>query len=353
MNSRVIIHKENLVNNISVIKSRLRKDVQVMAVVKDNAYGHGFKGVAHCLSDHVDWFCVARAEEGVRLREIGVKHPILVFELPTSNSADVFPSFNLTATVASLDSIDLLKPETEYHINLDTGMHRLGILPSEVSELLSKMRKQTDVKPTGIYTHFSKADDPGNSEVHAQLELFKTLRNEFSSELFTHTANTGAIFHYSDLDLQFNAVRPGVSLFGYGAGDQVIDELTPAITWESFLMQVKAIKKGEPVSYGGRWLAPDDGYIGIIPVGYSSGILRILSNQIEFELAGIKFPQVGTISMDYSIIFLGNNKLATGTSVTILNTKDLNARLWARKAQTIQYEITTGINPMIERVFVD
>lgn len=353
LNSKIIVRKENLLNNIRVIKKRLNDGVKTMAVIKDNAYGHGFEGVAHCLNPEVDWFCVARVREGIQLREAGITKPILVFELPLWHTAELYPKYELTATVGSLDSFDMLQPGTEFHINLDTGMRRLGISPDEVEELVTKLRSNANTNLTGIYTHFAKADDPGNPEVKAQLELFNILRAKFGNNLFTHTANTGAIFHYSDLDLQFDAVRPGVSLFGYGAGDLEIKALKPAMEWQSFLMQVKAVKKGDPVSYGGRWLAPENGFIGIVPVGYSSGILRPLSGLIEFEINGIKYPQVGTISMDYSIVYLGQNPPKPDSRLILLNTGELNARVWADKAKTIPYEITTGLHPLIQREFVD
>ncbi len=350
MNSTVFIHKEHLLNNLRAIKARLNPGVKTMSVIKDNAYGHGFDEVALSIKDQTDWFCVARAEEGIRLREIGIQNPILVFEIPNSNTASLYPKFKLTATVADLDSFDLLEAGTEYHVNLDTGMRRLGILPNEVPYLLDKIRLRDDISLTGIYTHFAKADDPGNSEVRQQLELFISLRPQFDPNLMTHTANTGAIFHYPDLDVQFDAVRPGVSLFGYGAGKHAIEALKPVIEWKTFLMQVKQVKKGEPVSYGGRWIAPSDGFIGVVPVGYSSGVLRILSSQIEYEIDGKIYSQVGTISMDYSIVFLKSDEVVVGTEVTLLNTGTLNAMPWAEKAKTIPYEVTTGINPTIPRV---
>ena len=96
------------------------------------------------------------------------------------------------------------------------------------------MSVRTDIEATGIYTHFFKSDDPGNPEVLAQLNMFKELRSQFDSQLMTHAANSGAIFHYSHLDVQFDAVRPGVSLFGYGAIEKNINSLKPIIEWNTF-----------------------------------------------------------------------------------------------------------------------
>lgn len=352
MNSTIFIHQYRLFENVSAIKNKLQSDAKIMAVIKDNAYGHGFDGIATSLNPIVDWFCVVRTEEGKHLRQIGIKKPILVFEIPNHRTSDLFPKYNLTATVADLQSLDVLASGTKYHINFDTGMHRLGILPYQVSQLLSIMPVRTDIEMTGIYTHFFKSDDPGNSEVQAQLKIFKELRSQFDSELMTHVANSGAIFHYSHLDVQFDAVRPGISLFGYGAGEKKINSLKPIIEWKTFLMQVKPVKKGDSVSYGGRWIAPTDGFIGVIPVGYSSGLRRELSSQLKFEIAGKLYNQVGIISMDYSMVFLNEDNLESGTEVNILNLDTLTARSWAEKAKTISYEITTGINPTIERKFI-
>ena len=352
MNSTIFIHRHRLFNNVSVIKSRLKPDVQIMAVIKDNAYGHGFNGVAKSLEAQIDWFCVARADEGVRLREIGIEKPILVFEIPKVKTTGIFPKYDLTASIADLECIDFLIPDTKYHINLDTGMRRLGILPNQVPQLIKKLSDRSDLNGTGIYTHFFKSDESGNSEVQTQLNVFNELRSQFDSSLMTHAANSGAVFNYPHLDLQFDAVRPGVSFFGYGEGEKNIGELKPIIEWKTYLMQVKPLKKGESVSYGGSWVTPSDGYIGVLPVGYSSGLNRVLSNQIQFEIAGEFYNQVGTISMDYSMVFLKDDKFDIGTEVKIFNLDDLNAKAWANKAGTISYEIITGLHPSIERIFL-
>lgn len=322
-----------------------------MAVIKDNAYGHGIIEVAKHISERVDWFCVARVDEGKILRENGIENPILVFESPVESTAHLYSGINLTASVTETDSLKLLKPGAEYHINIDTGMHRLGVQADDVDELKAEMLKHPELKCTGIYTHFFKSDDPGNIEVKEQLEKFNAIRSEFPSGLMTHTANTGAIFHYTDLDLQFDAVRLGVCLYGYSAGEAEIPELEPVMDLSSFLMQVKKIKKEEPVSYGGRWAAPEDGFIGIVPAGYSDGIQRILSGKINLEINGKLYPQVGTITMDYLVVYLGQDKIAKGTKAYLLRDNTLTAGEWARKANTIPYEITTNIKAKVVREY--
>lgn len=351
MNSKAIIHLSKLDHNLEVIDQQLKPGVKKMAVIKDNAYGHGLLELAKHISDKVEWFCVARVDEGVRLRANGIGNPILVFEAPRSATAALYTEHQLTATLSEVSLLEVMVPGTEYHINIDTGMHRIGVLPEDISELREQMEKHPELSCTGIYTHFFKSDDPGNPEVAQQLELFKSVRKDFPAELMTHTANTGAIFHYQALNLQFDAVRPGVCLYGYGAGDVEIPELEPIVDWTSFLMQVKKVKKGEPVSYGGRWTAPEDGFIGVVPAGYSDGIFRTLSGKIKVQIDGKLYPQVGTISMDYLVVYLGEDKPEKGAEVFLLRGKELNASEWASQAGTIPYEITTSIRDKVIREY--
>lgn len=351
MNSKVVIHLSKLDRNLNVIKMQLEPGVKTMAVIKDNAYGHGIVEVARHIERKVSWFCVAEAVEGKVLREAGIKIPILVFETPSAETASLYSDHDLTASVSDITVLRILKTGTQYHLNFDTGMHRLGLLPADVEPLKEEMLKFPDLECTGIYTHFYKADDPGNPEVEHQLKIFRKIRKQFPDGLMTHTANTGAIFHYQHLNLQFDAVRPGVCLYGYAAGQIDIPELEPIIEWRSRLMQVRKISEGQPVGYGGRWRMPFDGYLGTIPVGYSDGVFRGLSGKINVEINGRVYHQVGTISMDYMSVFLGETEFEPDTEVFLLRGKDLTAGEWARASETIPYEITTSIKEKVDREY--
>lgn len=321
-----------------------------MAVVKDNAYGHGMEGVAKHLASQVEWFCVARVQEGILLRKLGIKNPILVFEIPEEEHTPLYPKYNLVATVADLTTFDLLEAGTKYHLNFDTGMKRLGLIPAQIPEVLEKLRIRSDLECQGIYTHFATADEENSEGVETQLKLFKSIRAQFPSELMTHTANTGAIFYYPEKDLQFDAVRPGVCLYGYPPGKTPISDLQPVMDWESYIMQVRKVFKGEKAGYGASWTAPKDGWIGTVPVGYSDGVPRILSGNFSVEVAGEYVPQAGKITMDYLGIF-SDRPLNRGDRVLLFNGDGLNPAIWAQKAGTIPYEITTGLNSRIERSF--
>jgi alanine racemase len=324
-----------------------------MAVVKDEAYGHGMLPVADYLKDRVEWFCVARIDEAVRLRKAGIKLPILVFEIPPHGKEHLFKEYNVTASISDLSVFERLEAGIDCHLHFDTGMFRLGILPEDVDAALDLMKKFSELNYSGIYTHYANSDEANQPRVEVQLESFKSLRSQFPEDLMTHTCNSGAIFYYNDKDVFFDAVRPGVCLFGYAPGLVEIPELNPVVEWKSDLVQVKKINKGDLVGYGSRWQAPEDGWLGIVSVGYSDGIFRGLSGKFKVEIDGKQYQQVGTISMDYIAVYLRQDRFEIGSGVTLLRNGELSAKEWAKQLQTIPYEITTAISPKVRRVYSD
>jgi alanine racemase len=352
LRSEIIVDLSKLDGNLKAIKSRLRLGVKVMAVIKDNAYGHGAVPIARHLSSQVDWFCVATLSEAIELREGGIEIPILVFEVPEDQDADKYIEFNLTATIADISTFEILKAGTEYQLNFDTGMRRLGIPEEDIETALRLFNKHIELTCTGLYTHFSSADEPDNDSVTNQLHKFRSFTDRFPDDLMKHTANTGAIFYYQDLDLQFDAVRPGVCLYGYLAGESESSDLAPIIEWKSYVMQTRAVKKGDSVGYGGTWKAPEDGIVGTIPIGYSDGVQRLIGGKFQVEVNGKLVDQVGRISMDYFGIYSVNKNIERGDIVYIFNEKKLNPKIWAKILQTIPYEITTSLNSRIRRSYL-
>jgi alanine racemase len=321
-----------------------------MAVIKDEAYGHGLIPIADFLQDKVDWFCVAHIAEAVELRQNGIDKPILVFEIPVKGREHLYTKFNVTASISDLSVFKRLEKGTNCHLHFDTGMMRLGMLASEVEEVLRSMERFPHLHYSGIYTHFANADGDASPDVNQQINTFKDIRTHFPEELFTHTSNSaGTLYHHQKG--VFDGIRPGISLYGYAPGSE-IEKLQPIIEWNSNLMQVKKIRKGEAVGYGSTWKAPEDGWLGIVPVGYSDGVFRILSGKIKIEINGKLYPQVGTISMDYMAVFTGKEKFETGTKVTILRNGELSAKEWAMASNTISYEITTAINQKLNRIYL-
>lgn len=352
MSSTLYIHLDKITKNLQKVKERVGAETVCMAVVKDEAYGHGAIPVAHHLKDKVEWFCVARADEGVLLREQGIRNPILVFEIPPVGQEELYLKYDLTASISDLNVFSRLKEGTKAHLHFDTGMFRLGMVPDEASLALQKMQEFDQIEYTGIYTHFANSDLKGQDRVFEQLHRFNGLRKAFPDHLMTHVSNSGAIFYYDKEQVSFDAVRPGVCLYGYAPGEDEIEELEPVVSWESQLVKITAIHKGDKVSYGSRWEAPRDGWLATVPVGYADGIPRLLSGKIEVEINGKLYPQVGTISMDYLMVFLGDDRPELGDKVTLLRNGELSAKKWAFQIGTIPYEITTSIAPKVKREYV-
>lgn len=347
-NSKVLVNLSRLKKNIESLRSFLDEETRIMAVVKADAYGHGAVRIAEFLEPLVEAFAVNSIYEGIQLRDQGIANPILVFEVPQKEMASQYRVHNLTATVGSRKHFDWLPNGTSYHLNFDTGMGRMGFRPDEAKRVSRMVDDNNELFCTGLYSHFATADNPGSELVDKQLDRFNTIRKYFPEELSAHISNTGATAFY-DLD-QFNMVRLGIGIYGYPPAETDIEEVEPILRWKTWLAQIKRIPANSTVSYGATWKAPMDGYLGVIPVGYEDGLRRNLSGNLSVMINSELYEVVGTITMNYSMIFLGDNDFEPGTEVNILYPGS-DAHDWAQKLNTIPYEILTGIHSRIPREY--
>ncbi len=339
-NSVLTIDLEAIAQNLAVLKHYCGPEVEQMAVIKANAYGHGAVEVARKLESLVAWFAVNDVDEGIELREHGIENPILIFGVPEAEIADLYKQHDLTATVSAAEHFKLLPSGTDYHLNFDTGMGRLGFRPEQANAVLQLKADYPGLNCTSIYSHFATADEPDSSKPAEQLRLFKKLREKFKEHLMTHLCNSAGIVQCPEA--HFNMVRTGIGLYGYAPGQTTISGLKPAINWSTRLVQINPVKKGETVSYGATWEAETDGLIGIIPVGYADGIPRSLSGHLEVMIQGERYPAAGRVTMNYCMIWLGEKAFEPGTEVQLWN-KHITPRHWADRLGTIPYEILTRI----------
>jgi len=347
-NSTVTVDLSVLSSNIKALSRHLQNDTRIMVVVKADAYGHGAVKVANHIESEVGAFAVNDIEEGIELRENGIVKPILVFAVPEQSFASQYRVHNLTATISAQKHFDRLPNGTSYHLNFDTGMGRLGFRPEEAQRVSELVAEHSELFCTGIYSHFATADDPQSEQVLSQQDQFEHICSYFPDDLATHMANTGATTFY-DTE-QFNMVRLGIGIYGYAPGETEIDNIYPVMSWKSRLVQVNRIRAQHPVSYGGHWKAPNDGYLGIIPVGYDDGLRRNLSGQMAVRIDDNIYDIVGKITMNYCMVYLENEKYEPGEEVEILYNRN-NAHDWAQILETIPYEILTSINPKIPRKY--
>lgn len=349
-NSQATISLDKLSSNLEALKERVNQK-KVMAVVKSNAYSHGAKPIARHIQDQVDYFATANVDEAIELRMSGITRPILVFGVPDYQTAAAYQTHGLTATISHLSHFSVLMDGTSYHLNFDTGMGRLGFRPEQAEEVRRFAIANSRLICSGIYSHYSSAEDGGSETVYSQHERFKSVLAFFEEVPLIHMSNTGAICNYSNID-HFDMVRTGAGMLGYNPGIARYDWLKPVLTWRSKVVQVRPLSKGDPVSYSSSWRAPEEGFLATIPVGYADGILRNMSNRLKVAINGKHYPQVGNVTMDYIMVFLGSNRIAAGTEVTLMGGEGLDAQQWAEVGETNAHEIMSNLKNRVERVYI-
>ncbi|CAN5674761.1 hypothetical protein BH18ACT7_BH18ACT7_24240 [soil metagenome] len=334
-----------------------RAAVPLMAVVKADAYGHGAVPVARAaLEAGAASLAVVTAEEGAELREAGVVAPILVFtDLPPDRLL-VARQHRLAVTAHSVESAKRVAavPGLAAHLKVNTGMNRWGVEPSEVG----KARKILGGQLAGVYTHFASADSDA-SETHLQMERFDAvLADQPFGGLPVHAANSAALLWHPNS--RYDCVRPGVALYGLhpkgDGGDPAEEGLRPALMLKSYVADRRRLSPGEGVSYGLAYRADGPILAATVPVGYAEGYRRALSGRGHALIRGARRPLLGRVTMD-ACVFGVDEGVEVGDEVVLLGEQGggrVSAEEIGRLAGTINYEITTGINPRrVERSYTD
>lgn len=349
-NSIAEINLQHLTKNIQALKERV-SGRKIMAVVKCDAYRHGAVRCSRYMEPEVDGFAVATVDEGIELRMGGVKKPVLVFGVPAYDTAAAYQTHHLTATVSHAAHFSILMDGTRYHLNFDTGMNRLGFSPDEAASVRELAVANRRLICGGIYSHFATADNPGSDFAIFQQKRFQNILEYFGEVPLRHMSNTGASVNYS-FD-HFDMVRVGLAVLGYNSGKTRHGWLKPALTWNSKLAQVRPVRKGDTASYSATWTCPEDGYIATIPVGYGDGVPRSLSNKLRVWIDGNMYSQVGNVTMDYIMVYLGSDRMSPETKVTLLGDGDRgwNAHDWAEAAGTNVHEILTNLTGRVEKIY--
>ncbi|MEX2191363.1 MAG: alanine racemase [Bacteroidota bacterium] len=352
--------------NLRGVRKKVGSGTKVMAVVKANAYGHGIGLVAPFVESAglADYFGVAFAEEGIALREAGLRKPIHVFTIPFERQASLFTDFNLEPTVSSIQEIAFLersavkaKRTLPIHLKIDTGMNRIGVKSAELEAVVSALRKARRLAVQGVFTHFATADEVNKQflmhqldEFHRQLERLRHLGLEAG---LVHCANSASI-----LDLPesaFSMVRPGVMMYGYYPSRTTSESipLKVAMTLKSCVSLVKWIGPGESVSYGRRFVATKRTQIATIPIGYADGYTRLLSGKAGVLIRGKKYPIAGSICMDQLMVDVGADEVLAGDEVVLIGSQgsgQISAWDLASSLGTIPYEICCAISSRVPRV---
>lgn len=364
------IDLDALAHNYQLIRNQVGPDVNILAAVKANAYGHGAVECARRLEkEGADWFGVALPEEGIELREAGISRPVLCLGGFWQGQEAACLQYQLTPVIDRLDeteSFDRAAREAgitaNVHLKIDTGMGRLGVRCEEVSQFCEGLKRLANIRVDGLMTHLAAADDNALQEFTSnQVERFeeavRVCREHGIDPSFVHVANSAATFALTQS--VGNMVRPGGSLYGFVRDVFPADidrpALKPVMSLHSRIILLKQVPKGETLGYGCTFETKRESLIGTIPLGYDDGYRRALSNRGRMIVRGHFAPVVGRVSMDMTLIDVTDvPNVAIDDYVTLLGREGdavITAEDLGELAGTISYEITCGISNRVPRIY--
>jgi len=344
------IDLSSLLHNLSVIKDNVGDNVEIIPVVKADAYGHGAIIISRFLSKYgIKRFAVALLEEGIELRKAGIKEQILVLTPQFKDAIPYLIKYNLTPVISSIDFFEELGRFTyrrnipfSFHVSVDTGMGREGLLEEDLDSFITIWRKYSHLTLEGLSSHLSSSENKEDKYNEKQLEIFDRVYSklrEIGWEGISHVANSGGIWNFPKAF--YNAVRPGIALYGYG-----MENLKPVMSVHAKITLIKRLPEGWGVGYNHTYTTTKETLIALIPVGYADGYRRELSNKSFVIIKNKKFPVIGRISMDQTIIDISSDPyIRVGDEVIVMGRSEshnIDAEVIAKMVGTIPYEILTG-----------
>ncbi|MDO8582723.1 MAG: alanine racemase [bacterium] len=346
--------------NIHTFRGLLDTKTQLYAVVKSNAYGHGLMQFSEIADKAgVDGFCVDSIVEGIKLRTHGVAKPILVLGYTLPALYAVAAEHGITVTISSVDALvawSKAKARPQFHLKIDTGMHRQGFNLNELEKLVKGFKRQ-DLRfkntLTGIYTHFAMAKNcEDKAFTEKQLAIFKeacaVLEKAGFNNLVRHASATGGTLLGKEFHMDM--VRVGIGLYGIWPSAELESQLSgkitlvPALSLHSVISEIKEIKKGEGVGYDMTERVAHDTRLAVIPIGYWHGIPRAASSVGFVWIGKNKAKIIGRVSMDMIVVDVTGISCKVGTEI-IIHPLEL-----ARSIEASPYEVITRINPLIHKV---
>ena len=362
----VEVDLHRLAGNFRAIRDHVAP-ARVMPILKANAYGHGLLRVAQLMESlGADYIGVAVLEEGILLRQNGIRMPILVLGGILGNQVPGFLKYNLAITASSIDKLAQVDEiaaqmgvKAKVHLKIDTGMERTGVHEYEARPFIESSLRCGHLQVEGIFSHFANSESADLGHARLQLERFHEVLGLYGAlgapvPPLRHMANSGAILQLPES--HFDMVRPGVMFYGIypERGIQQTVDVRPAATWHSHVNFSKITEAGRPVSYGSLWQSDAPTRIVTIPCGYADGYFRRMTNRAQVIVKGRKYPQVGRICMDQFMVNLGEDDAAVGDPVILLGTAPGGERISAEDladwAGTNEYEVMTNISARVPRV---
>jgi alanine racemase len=354
--------------NVRAFRRHVGGNVEVMAVVKANAYGHGAVPVAKAaLEAGATRLGVHRLNEGVELRQAGIGAPILIMGYTPPAGAGAVVQWQLTPSLITPEFAQALSMEAAVqgqvvpvHVKVDTGMSRYGLFPQEVLPFLQSLQRLKGVKIEGLFTHFATADSLDQTWILQQIQVFDqvraTVQNAGIEVPLYHAANSAATMRLPQS--HYDMVRVGIAMYGLNpsAEWEPVFEIHPALTLKSRVSRVRELPVGAGVSYGRTFVTSRPTVAALVPVGYGDGYHRILSNKGVVLVRGKRAPVIGRVCMDQFVIDVTDITGVQQDDEVVLVGRQGDERIpaeeVARLARSINYEVTTGLLPRVVRKYI-
>ena len=359
------INLSSLTHNLNVFRSHLAPGVKTMAMVKASAYGSGSAEIAQALQfSGVDYLTVAYTDEGIALRKAGITMPIMVMS-PDDTSFDRMISWKLEPEIFNIRSLEAFMHIAQtlnvknypIHIKLDTGMHRLGFIADEIDDLKQRLLNNEHIHVASIFSHLAASEDPTKDDfTRQQGNIFEqtssSLMEQLPNKPLRHLCNSAAIVRHPSL--QYDMVRLGIGLYGIDSSDVLKEQLKQISTLKTTIAQIKVILPTETIGYGRKAVAENTMRIATICVGYADGYPRKLSNGNAYVLIhGQHARTVGIIAMDMCMVDITDIPDVKEGDDVIVFSPELPVNMIAKWADTIPYEIMTGISQRVKRIYVN
>jgi alanine racemase len=360
--------------NFRAVQRHIGSAVEICAIVKADAYGHGAVECSRALEEEgARWFGVTSLDEAIPLRETGIRGRILLMTGFWRGEEEEIIRLGLTPTIWETGQIELFEKAATVlgvskhpiHLKVDTGMGRLGVAPEDLPRICSALKSSPHLVLEGLSTHLASSEVLDEPSVAAQLKSFAQVRNLLRHEGFDppliHAANTGAVI--SRPESWNTMVRPGIALYGYHlpferAGREVSGsglrlEVKPVLTWKTRILSLRDMRANQALGYGGIYITKAPARIAVLPVGYADGLNRKISSQGRVIVGENYAPIVGRISMDLTLADVtGLPGVSVGDEVVLLGATDglsVDAREHASLSDTVPYEILCGISKRVPR----
>lgn len=351
-----------LKHNFEYLKSRIKPETKFLAVVKAFGYGSDACEIAKNLEKFgVDYFAVAYAEEGVSLRNAGIKTPILVLHPQPTNFKTLIDrclepsiySFSVLDKFIKVSS-DLGQTSYPIHIKFNTGLNRLGFHMNEVEELANKLINRTNIKVKSLFSHLAASEDLNEKEfTENQIQKFTNVSEAFHKIIgykpILHISNTSGVLNYPSA--QFNMIRCGIGLYGFGNSNEEDRHLKPIAALKSVISQIHTVQPGESVGYNRSFVAVKPTKTATIPIGHADGISRIYGHEKGYVIINEQqAPIIGNVCMDMIMVNITDINCAEGDEVIVFDSTYKASEL-SESVGTISYEILTSISQRVKRIF--